>query len=71
MVTKWRYKFLEDIDLLKAEIQNQIDKYLPTFQGVDVKLTPGNDKNIIIEIAINKTLYRFKSDGVTLRLSDL
>lgn len=71
LVKRYRYSFMENISSIKLEIENQIETYLPMLQGVsvDIEPNPDIDKEIIIYITIEDTLYPFTTnDG---KLSDL
>ncbi len=47
------------------EVANeQIAKYLPEFQAVDVKITIDKDNKLTIDIAADDTLYKFETEVV-------
>lgn len=43
IVSKYRYSFHGRADELRSDFQNQIEKYLPTFQGVKVQVSEIDD----------------------------
>lgn len=74
IATRWRYMDQEDIPNLKTEIEDQIAKYLPKFQYVDVDLEPNeNSMELDVKINIDNTLYTFKTDSQnnTVNLTEL
>lgn len=72
IVTKWRYCDYEELPDLKNTIEDQISRYLPKLQGVEVSVAPSteDDKEVLIDITVDDTLYTFKTDWVnnTLKL---
>lgn len=71
IITKWRYSYYENIDLLQSEIQTQIEKYLPQLQGVNVKIARADHHDIIISIEVNNKLYVFELHEDKLQLKQL
>ena len=72
LVSRYRYSFHGRAEELRADIQSQIDKYLPTFQGVRVQVSEIDDMYYIYAeingqlygITVNDTLdiqYTYKS----------
>lgn len=72
IVTNWRYCDYEELPDLKNTIEDQISRYLPKLQGVEVSVSPSteDDKEVLIDITVDDTLYTFKTDWVnnTLKL---
>ena len=62
IVSRYRYSFEGSARDLKKDIDNQIEKYLPEFQGVDVEVSDSNNR-ITIKITIEDTLYDFSFDS--------
>lgn len=71
IITKWRYSYYENIDLLQSEIQKQIEKYLPQLQGVNVKISKAHEHDILIKIEVNNKLYVFELHEDNLKLKEL
>lgn len=74
LVSKFRYMDESNLSELKKEIRNQITKYLPMFQAVDVGLSMDQDKQLTIEIQVDDTLYKYetaKQEGNTITLVDM
>ena len=70
IVSRYRFGFDEDIEKLKTDLNNQISTYLPTFENVEIVVTPfGN--NINIGIRVNNLEYNFNFNKETLKLEDL
>ena len=72
LVSRYRYSFHGRAEELRADFQSQIDKYLPTFQGVRVQVSEIDDMYYIYAeingqlygITVNDTLdiqYTYKS----------
>lgn len=58
IVSRYRYSFEGAARDLKADIDAQIQQYLPELQGVDVQVTDTNN-NFTIDIVIDGVLYDF------------
>lgn len=68
LVSRYRYNNKESLEQLKKDIQDQVNRYLPEFQAVDVsvRLDPhGHEKEngdeIIIEINIDGVIYKYET----------
>lgn len=64
IVSRYRYSFEGTARDLKKDIDKQIEKYLPEFQGVNVQVSD-KDNRIYIAIEIDGTLYDFTFDSGT------
>lgn len=62
LVSRYRYSDTANIKKLKTDIYNQITTYLPEFSAVDVDLSIGEDSNLIIDITIDDTVYKFETN---------
>lgn len=61
IVSRYRYSDTANLKKLKTDIFDQINTYLPEFNAVDVKLSVGVDNNLIIDIQIDDTVYKFET----------
>lgn len=63
---------MDNISDLQRRIQSQIETYLPNFRLNDVAVVKKSEKELLITIRVNQTLFTLKAteDG-TLRLADL
>jgi hypothetical protein len=61
LVSRWRYGDTKDLDKLRQEINNQILKYLPRFQGAQIELSmdPENPKVLMIAMRLNTSMFVF------------
>lgn len=59
--SRWRYALMEDLPKLQAEIDDQIDTYLPELSEAKVSVE-GNNKELIIYISIDKYTYQMTYD---------
>lgn len=66
LIKNWRYSDMSQIPQLEAEIQSQIETYLPMLQGVSVKVEQIESKEIAIYIKISNIIYSFKTENGTL-----
>lgn len=66
LIKNWRYSDMGQIPQLEAEIQSQIETYLPMLQGVSVKVEQVESKEIAIYIKISNIIYSFKTENGTL-----
>lgn len=74
LVSRFRYMDESKLSELKKEIRNQITKYLPMFQAVEVGLSMDQDKQLTIEIQVDDTLYKYetaKQEDNTITLVDM
>lgn len=62
LVSKYRYSDFADLKKLKTNIYDQISTYLPEFNGVDVNLSQGEDNNLVIDITVDDTVYKFETN---------
>lgn len=64
LVSRYRYANSIDLDDLKYEAKDQISKYLPGLETVDVDIsTENNDKNLNIQIKINDLVFNLNYDS--------
>lgn len=61
LVSRYRYTEKKNLDKLKNDIYDQITTYMPDFQGVDVNLDMDEENNLIIDIYVDGTLYKFET----------
>ena len=65
LVSRYRYIDKENISDLKQDIYDQITRFMPQFQDVNVnvsfKKNSIDDKDIIIDIRIDDTVYRYET----------
>ena len=63
-----RFRFNSDKDVLtkiKDAISNQVDTYLPTYQGSDIEISLSEDKILNINITVGDTTYVYTSEVET------
>lgn len=70
IVSRYRYSFTTDIEILKVDIENQIATYLPQFIPVDVVVSQ-NDQITTIKITVDSVLYELIFDKNTKTFQDL
>ena len=70
IVSRYRYSFTTDIEILKTDIENQIATYLPQLIPVDVLVTQ-TDQVTTIRITVNGVLYELIFDKITKTFQDL
>lgn len=58
IVSRYRYSFEGTARELKKDIENQVERFLPEFQGVSVDVTDSNN-GYTIRFAVDDTLYEF------------
>lgn len=61
LVSRYRYSFTDEAYKLQSDIRQQIDTYLPQYQGADVSVTAAN-KSFNIKIVVDGILYQFLYD---------
>lgn len=74
LVSRYRYTSEENLDVLKQDIEDQISTYLPEFSGVKVTLELDAESQLIINIEINGTIYKYetsKQEDNNITLTDL
>lgn len=74
LVPRYRYTSEENLDVLKQDIEDQISTYLPEFSGVKVTLELDTESQLIINIEINGTIYKYetsKQEDNNITLTDL
>lgn len=70
LVDNYRYTFFDNIPNLKAEVNRQIELYLPEFASVRVDFaTKSSDKNLYIYIVVQNSLYTLLLDTATRTLT--
>lgn len=71
----YRFSDMDDINLLKLDAEKQISQYLPILQNVsvDVQKSTENNKEIVITIKADNTIYSLmtNSNEKTISLKDL
>lgn len=72
IVEKWRYISMDKLYMLEETIQEQIEKFLPMLQGakVSVRQSKGDPKAIVIDIVLDKSLFKFKANEKEVTLAD-
>jgi len=65
LIEKYRYSFTDEKETLQADINNQIQTYLPEFSNVRVELDTSNEleKELIINIVVDKSVYTITLDS--------
>lgn len=74
LVSRYRYNDEKSLLQLQLDIHNQISTYLPEFEDVDVSLSLEDDGELVIDIKIDDTLYKYetsKQEDNDIRLIDL
>lgn len=68
LISKYRYGEADILTILRDNIKEQIEQYLPQFHNVEVRLLLTKSKELQIEIIINQTVYSmvYNSDIHTL-----
>ena len=70
LISRYRYAFADKARDLKQDITNQIAKYLPQLQGVEV-LVNYEDGAFSISISIDSTVYNFNYNSESGTLDSL
>lgn len=70
LISRYRYSDTVDLDKLKTDIRNQMQKYLPNFITNEINLSE-NNKILTIEITVNSVLYKITLDKQTKTIQDL
>ena len=65
LIENYRYTFTDDLDRLQADINEQIQTYLPEFSAVRVELDTSMEKNkiLLINIIIDNSMYTITLDS--------
>lgn len=61
-IRNYRYKYNEESEALKEEIQQQISTYLPYFTLVEVDIVKIENKIITFNVILDKNILQFKSN---------
>ena len=61
LISKYRYTIEDRIDELRDDFRTQIEKYLPQYQAINLKVVLQN-KIVLISIQINESVYGFFYD---------
>ena len=71
LTSTYRYSFVDDLDDLKLDIENQISTYIVKSNDIDVDLQIDSN-NLYISIKIKDNIYTFKFDSQnnSIKLSD-
>ena len=62
LVSKYRYSLETEIDRLREDYSRQIAKYLPQYQGVEVRTTL-REKLLFVGVRIDGKIYNFLYDS--------
>lgn len=62
LLSNYRYCDEDKASELQYHIRDQIRTYLPEYQAVQVSTYLNNSKQLIIDITIDKTLYRYETE---------
>ena len=62
LLSNYRYCDEEKASQLQDHIRDQIRTYLPEYQGVRVETELKEDGKLVIDITIDKTLYRYETE---------
>lgn len=60
--SKYRYAMQDEVPNIQTNIEEQIRIYLPMYEPVDVKVSLSPDKELIIDINIDGTLYKYETE---------
>ena len=61
IVSRYRNIDADKIDQLSTDIQDQIETYLPEFEGVNVKITVLDSGELELDIEVNNILYKYET----------
>ena len=62
-IRKYRFNSEKDIlNTIQRDIENQVNTYLPTFQGSEVQLSLTDEKTLNINITVGDTTYVYSSE---------
>jgi len=64
LISRYRYSYEENLSDLQGECASQIATYLPDLIGVDVKLSMDQNKELLVNITVDGTLYLFRTDSI-------
>lgn len=73
IISRYRYSNPDNLAVLEEECIQQINTYLPELQGASVQLSMTKNKELLIKVTVNDSLYVFETDSVknTLNLASL
>jgi hypothetical protein len=74
LVSRWRYSDTSELIDLEREIQRQMQKFLPQFQGAEVSLSTHseNNKMLVISMKLDDKMFVFKlNENNTLDMDEL
>lgn len=74
LVSRYRYNFEDSLDQLQRDIEEQVSTYLPEFSAAKVELELDENKELIISIIIDDTIYKYetsKQEDNNITLSEL
>lgn len=67
----WKFADMDDMGLLRNEIEKQILEYLPQFQLSEVSITKKGEKELAILIQVENIIYTMETTDGELVLADL
>ena len=67
----WKFADMDDMGLLRNEIEKQILEYLPQFQLSEVSITKKGEKELAISIQVENIIYTMETTDGELVLADL
>lgn len=67
----WKFADMDDMGLLRNEIEKQILQYLPQFQLSEVSITKKGEKELAISIQVENIIYTMETTDGELVLADL
>lgn len=70
IVSNYRFAFTEELEKLRTDILEQMSTYLPDIAATDVQVSE-DEKEVVIDITVDDTLYELIFDKTTKTLKDL
>lgn len=71
IVSRYRFTAVDELEKLRSDILEQMGQYLPEIAATDVQVLSTNDKEVIIDITVDGTLYELIFDKSTKTIKDL
>lgn len=67
----WKFADMDDMGLLRKEIEQQITQYLPQYQLSEVSIKKKGEKELAISIQVENIIYTMETTDGELVLADL
>lgn len=71
LFSKWKFSDMNNMNDLKAEIQNQITQYLPQYQLSNIEISKKAQNELLITIQVENIIYTMETTSGELKLVDL